>query len=248
MSVSSVYDYTINDYITFFGENNGDFFGWSVGAFDADDDGLDDILIGAPMARDNGTGRVYYARGKSRSVFKNSFDNVIVGSFINFPCVDPKGNVTISKNRDLTGINVVTGVKNRQDLFVFAGFTGFEGGGCGDDGAPLKGVIRHCAIVDTDALAASQGVTIIGGKISATYHNNLIAANSPYFIRDDLTVPSGVTLTINPGVSVLFNPIKFTATGYSEDMLELNILGDLNAEGTPNLGYGNEDIVFDQKL
>src|SRR5262245_58818680 len=50
---------------------------------------------------------------------------------------------------------------------------------------------------------------------------NWTAANSPYVIPSSLTVPGGVTLTIDPGVTVLFNQ----GTG-------LTINGRLLAEGT----------------
>ena len=45
-----------------------------------------------------------------------------------------------------------------------------------------------------------SGETVIGGTLSA--NATLSAANSPYALSSDLIVPAGVTLTINPGVTI----------------------------------------------
>jgi len=59
--------------------------------------------------------------------------------------------------------------------------------------------------------------TIPGGNVSGTWY----AANSPYYIAGNIAVPSGDTLTIEPGVDVIF-------LGY----YRLNVNGQLVADGT----------------
>jgi parallel beta-helix repeat protein len=71
----------------------------------------------------------------------------------------------------------------------------------------------------TPALAAPLSVetTIPGGNVSGTWDS----AGSPYLIEADITVPSGATLTIEPGVEVLF-----------QGWYSLTVNGTLIADGT----------------
>jgi PKD repeat protein len=80
------------------------------------------------------------------------------------------------------------------------------------------------------ALAAplSAPTTIPGGNVSGTWD----MAGSPYLIDGDITVPAGATLTIEPGVEVLF-----------QDWYSLTVNGTLVADGTESapilFGGGN---------
>ena len=67
-------------------------------------------------------------------------------------------------------------------------------------------------------LPPSAGATDVSGTIATTAWT---AANSPYRVTGAVTVPSGETLTIEPGVDVLFDAdVEFTVTGV------LNSAGD----------------------
>ena len=72
--------------------------------------------------------------------------------------------------------------------------------------------------------SVSQNFTPVSGTISQ--NTTWIAANNPYVIEGSATVNSGVTLTIQPGVVVKFNP----QTSGSQGVLTVN--GALNAQGT----------------
>lgn len=72
--------------------------------------------------------------------------------------------------------------------------------------------------------AAAASTTIPGGDVAGTWD----LAGSPYLIEGDLTVPSGQTLTIEPGVEVIF-----------QSWYKLTVNGTLQAVGT-----ANEPILF----
>ena len=71
----------------FVGDTRGDDFGWSVsGAGDVNDDGLDDLIVGAPRDDDNGvsSGSARVLSGADGSIlftfFGDSFEDVLGGS------------------------------------------------------------------------------------------------------------------------------------------------------------------------
>jgi parallel beta-helix repeat protein len=66
----------------------------------------------------------------------------------------------------------------------------------------------------------SRGPTFVFGDVG---NQNWNAAGSPYIVTDILTIPSGTTLTIQPGVEIRFD-------GY----YALDVQGTLNATGSPN--------------
>jgi parallel beta-helix repeat protein len=72
-------------------------------------------------------------------------------------------------------------------------------------------------VVPTLAAPLSAATTVAGGNVSGTWD----VADSPYLIDGDITVPSGATLTIEPGVEVLF-----------QSWYSLTVNGTLIAEGT----------------
>ncbi len=70
---------------------------------------------------------------------------------------------------------------------------------------------------------------------STTFSGNLatdITWDQNILITGDVTVPAGVTLTINPGVTVFFEANSDDqSTGYWTDKAELHVFGTLTAEG-----------------
>jgi MYXO-CTERM domain-containing protein len=63
-------------------------------------------------------------------------------------------------------------------------------------------------------------------------NTTLTAANSPYFVYGDLTVPLNVTLTIEPGVTINFDPTDLMGAYLDTSKVELRVFGTLNATGT----------------
>ncbi len=74
------------------------------------------------------------------------------------------------------------------------------------------------------AAPASAETSVSGGDVSGTW----AAAGSPYRIEGDITVPAGATLTIEPGVEVIF-----------QSWYKLTVNGTLQAVGTES-----EPILF----
>lgn len=58
------------------------------------------------------------------------------------------------------------------------------------------------------------------------------AAQSPYLLAGDLTVPGAVTLTLEPGVEVRVSDGDSLAAGLDAHRIELTVIGSLLAEGT----------------
>jgi hypothetical protein len=59
------------------------------------------------------------------------------------------------------------------------------------------------------------------------------AAGSPWLVVGDLTVPAGVTLTVEPGAVVRFLPTDEMESGVQRTRVELVVEGTLHAGGTP---------------
>ena len=66
------------------------------------------------------------------------------------------------------------------------------------------------------------------GEVSGTW----IAAESPYIVTCDITVPVGSLLTIEPGVEVRFATDDASNSGEYTDRTELTVMGTLLAQGT----------------
>ena len=90
-------------------------------------------------------------------------------------------------------------------------------------------ILSLALTVPAMAAPLAAATTIPGGNVSGTWD----AAGSPYLIDGDITVPAGATLTIDPGVEVLF-----------QSWYSLTVNGTLIADGTENapilFGGGHE--------
>ena len=78
-------------------------------------------------------------------------------------------------------------------------------------------LVLAMAIPTVAAAPLSAGTAIAGGNVSGTWE----VAGSPYLVNGNITVPSGATLTIEPGVEVIF-----------QSWYSLTVNGTLIADGT----------------
>lgn len=87
------------------------------------------------------------------------------------------------------------------------------------------------AIALSLALASSASSTVVpGGNLPGNTTWSL--AGSPYDVTGDLTIPGGVTLTVDPGVTVHFAASDDQAGGVDVARIELIVQGSLIADGT----------------
>jgi parallel beta-helix repeat protein len=74
-------------------------------------------------------------------------------------------------------------------------------------------ILAGCS--NKDVTTTGPGLTPSGTQISGDQTGTLSAANSPYWVTGDLTVPQGQTLTIEPGVELRFGGLfKFMVKGH----------------------------------
>ncbi len=103
-----------------------------------------------------------------------------------------------------------------------------------------------CA-TDEDTVTSTQGYS--GTQISGELTGSLSAGNSPYWVTDDITVPAGESLTIDPGVELRFDGLyKFVVQGHLEAIgtAEENIVFTSMEGALGNGDYGQwRSIVFD---
>jgi parallel beta-helix repeat protein len=83
----------------------------------------------------------------------------------------------------------------------------------------LMTILSLALMAPAQAEPLSAATTVPGGDVSGNWG----AAGSPYLIEGDIRVPAGATLTIEPGVEVLF-----------QGWYSLNVNGTLIADGTEN--------------
>jgi len=95
--------------------------------------------------------------------------------------------------------------------FRFDGWNGLQ------DGADLEVTLTQARTL-TASFVSSTGQSF-GGTL--TSNRTLTTSGSPYLIEDDLIIPSGRTLTINPGVELFVSPGR-----------HIRVQGRLNIQGT----------------
>ena len=77
----------------------------------------------------------------------------------------------------------------------------------------------------------SMATTNIMGQIT---NMTWSAANSPYVIKGDITILSGATLTIEPGVEIQINSSDDQGSGMNPNKVEIIVNGSLLIQGTAN--------------
>ncbi len=95
--------------------------------------------------------------------------------------------------------------------YAFSSWTGATGG------ASTSATITGAASITATFVPAAE--TAVGGTLAS--NTTFTLANSPYVLNDDLIVPSGITLTVNAGVT-----IQITTRHH------IRVLGVLNVNGT----------------
>jgi len=95
--------------------------------------------------------------------------------------------------------------------YVFSNWTGATGG------SSISVTVSAAASITANFVPSTE--TTIGGTLSG--NTTLFTANSPYTLSSDLIVPAGVTLTMQPGVTILMSAGR-----------HIRVQGILNVAGT----------------
>lgn len=95
--------------------------------------------------------------------------------------------------------------------YAFSSWTGATGG------SSISVTLTGAAAISANFVAT--GETVIGGTLSS--NTTLATANSPYTLSEDLIIPAGITLTIQPGVTINMPALR-----------NIRVQGILNIAGT----------------
>jgi parallel beta-helix repeat protein len=95
--------------------------------------------------------------------------------------------------------------------------------------ASYRRTLVPVAVLGLLAAGSAGAETRVGGTISE--NTTWTKDQSPYVILSDVTVPAGVTLTIEPGVTLRFKPDIADMHGDNKSHLEMQIQGSLVAHG-----------------
>lgn len=95
--------------------------------------------------------------------------------------------------------------------YAFSSWTGVAGG------SSLSVTITGASAITANFVPS--GETVIGGTLAT--NTTLVAANSPYTLDSDLIIPAGITLTIQPGVTINMPALR-----------NIRVQGILNIAGT----------------
>src|SRR4051812_44014073 len=90
-------------------------------------------------------------------------------------------------------------------------------------------IITTLLAVGLETAVASASTLIPGGNVA---NKTWTAANGPYVVQGDVTVPAGTFLTIEAGTEVQFVNGDGQGAGLSQSKVEVTIRGTLNALGT----------------
>ncbi len=177
---------------------------------------LDNNASGYAVYSNNSSARVYVKNsiitGNSRGVYE--YSGVIQTSYS-----DVWGNTSY----DYYGVSAGTGDLSSNPLYVGSGNRRLTSNSparfAGDTGSDI-GALPYT----TDATPGLYGVLWA--------NTQLTAAGGPYTVGGDLTVGSGVTLTIEPGTALQFSSGDIMKSGLDTSRGELIVNGTLDAAGT----------------
>uniref|UniRef100_A0A8C1W5V4 Integrin, alpha 5 (fibronectin receptor, alpha polypeptide) n=1 Tax=Cyprinus carpio TaxID=7962 RepID=A0A8C1W5V4_CYPCA len=238
---------------TFTGEQMGSYFGYAVAATDINNDGMTDLLVGAPMfmVRDSDgrleeLGRVYvYMQNGPLDLTPQLPHLTGTHTFGRFgSSITPLGDLNQDGYNDVA-ISCPFGGENKQGLVLI-----YNGHAGGLKEKPSQVIAGQWASATPSALPASFGYAIRGGKdLDDNGYPDLIVgafgANTAVLYRSRPIVNTSATLTVSP---TMINPEEkvCTISRGNETLVNLSFCLSANGKHLPNHLEFNVEVQLDR--
>uniref|UniRef100_A0A8C2EL32 Integrin alpha-5-like n=1 Tax=Cyprinus carpio TaxID=7962 RepID=A0A8C2EL32_CYPCA len=238
---------------TFTGEQMGSYFGYAVAATDINNDGMTDLLVGAPMfmVRDSDgrleeLGRVYvYMQNGPLDLTPQLPHLTGTHTFGRFgSSITPLGDLNQDGYNDVA-ISCPFGGENKQGLVLI-----YNGHAGGLKEKPSQVIAGQWASATPSALPASFGYAIRGGKdLDDNGYPDLIVgafgANTAVLYRSRPIVNTSATLTVYP---TMINPEEkvCTISRGNETLVNLSFCLSANGKHLPNHLEFNVEVQLDR--